>query len=309
MPTPTVPALPLPVPGEMRDVGDDTSGRLAMYEANVGAASLGPMLLVHSVNAAASAYEVRPLFEHYAATGRPTYALDLPGYGHSDRAARPYTPRLMTDAVHLAIRAIQMRHGEQAVHVLAVSLGSEFAARACSEDPAAFRSLAVVSPTGLDSRRGRPGPSGSTREVPGLYRFLTFGLWDDALFRSLTKPRVIRYFLERTWGSKDIDEGLWSYDVVTTQQPGAKHAPLNFVSGKLFSADALAVYQELVLPVWASHGVRGDFVRYDALDSLLARPNWTRDVFQTGALPHFERRAEFIAAYDRFLTRSASDGG
>ena len=28
------------------------------------------------------------------------------------------------------------------------------------------------------------------------------------LFRLLTRPRVVRYFLERTWGSKDIDEAL-----------------------------------------------------------------------------------------------------
>jgi pimeloyl-ACP methyl ester carboxylesterase len=267
------------------------------------------MLLVHSVNAAASAYEVRPLFEHYAATGRPTYAIDLPGFGHSERSDRPYTPRLMTDAIHLAIRAIQDGHGGKPVHVLAVSLGSEFAARACTERRSAFRSLALVSPTGLQSKTDRSGPTGATREVPGLYRFLTFGVWEDALFRNLTRPTVIRYFLERTWGSDAIDEGLWSFDVLTTRQPGAKHAPLNFVSGKLFSADALALYRQLELPVWASHGVRGDFVKYHALEALLERPSWSRDVFDTGALPHFERRAEFIAAYDRFLTRSASDGG
>ena len=46
-----------------------------------------PLLLVHSVNAAASAAEVRPLHEHYRAT-RTVLSLDLPGYGFSDRSDR-----------------------------------------------------------------------------------------------------------------------------------------------------------------------------------------------------------------------------
>lgn len=46
-----------------------------------------PLLLVHSVNPAASAAEVRPLFDHYRAT-RTVFALDLPGFRFSDRSDR-----------------------------------------------------------------------------------------------------------------------------------------------------------------------------------------------------------------------------
>jgi hypothetical protein len=46
--------------------------------------------------------------------------------------------------------------------------------------------------------------------------------------RTLTRPGVIRYFLQRTWGSKAIDEDLWRYAVVTTRQPGARNAPFRF---------------------------------------------------------------------------------
>jgi hypothetical protein len=75
-------------------------GGLSAYVAGRGA----PLLLVHSVNAAASAAEVRPLFEHYSAT-RTVFAIDLPGFGHSRRADIAYTPRLMTDALHSHGRA------------------------------------------------------------------------------------------------------------------------------------------------------------------------------------------------------------
>jgi hypothetical protein len=55
--------------------------------------------------------------------------------------------------------------------------------------------------------------------------------WVGWLFTQLTRPAVIRYFLQRTWGSRVIDETLWAYDVQSTRAPGAEHAPLAFLSG------------------------------------------------------------------------------
>jgi pimeloyl-ACP methyl ester carboxylesterase len=258
------------------------------------------MLLLHTVNAAGSAFEVRPLFEHYRSS-RPTYAFDLPGFGLSDRSVREYSPRLMTDAVHLVTREIRRRHGGQPVDALAVSLSCEYLARAACEEPAAFRSVALVSPSGFASDEPRTGPPGSTRFVPAVYRALTFPLWDDAIYGLLTRPRVIRYFLERTWGAKGIDERLLAYDVLTTRQDGAKRAPFYFLSANLFSNDVNAVYEALEVPVWLSHGVRGDFHRYRGLARMRSRPGWRFSVFDTGALPYFEVPEEFHASYDTFL--------
>jgi hypothetical protein len=53
--------------------------------------------------------------------------------------------------------------------------------------------------------------------------------------------------------------------------------------------------------VWVSHGVRGDFTDYRGLHIVRGRPNWSVDVFQTGAMPYFEVPAQFNAAFDRFL--------
>jgi len=94
--------------------------------------------------------------------------------------------------------------------------------------------------------------------VPGLLPLLRGPGWGGALFRGLTRPGVIRYFLERTWGPKAIDEDLWRDDVLTTRQPGAEHAPLHVLSGGLFSADIHDVYERLTQPVWMSHGVLSD---------------------------------------------------
>jgi pimeloyl-ACP methyl ester carboxylesterase len=111
-------------------------GSLSLYSAVPEGkfSSLPPLLLVHSINAAASAAEIAPLFEHYRQQ-RPVYALELPGFGFSDRSARPYTPRLMTDALHAALAVMKSEQGAACADVLAVSLSSEFAARAKFEAP------------------------------------------------------------------------------------------------------------------------------------------------------------------------------
>ena len=52
------------------------------------------------------------------------------------------------------------------VDALAASLGCELLARAAAETPASFRSLALVSPTGLSGRTPRRGAPGSPRFLP-----------------------------------------------------------------------------------------------------------------------------------------------
>ena len=292
--------LPAAVSGERFEF-EGNAGRLSAYVDGSGP----PLLLLHSVNAAASAAEVRPLFERYRASRR-VFALDLPGYGFSDRSDRAYTPRLMTDAVLAMAREMRSRCGEAAVDALALSLSSEFLARAAVEQPGLFRSLALVSATGFSGNRSRRGPAGSTYAMPLLGKALRGPGWGGAIFRGLTRPGVIRYFLRRTWGASGIDEDLWRYDVITARQPGAEFAPLAFLSGALFSADIHAVYEQLALTVWMSHGVRGDFTDYRGTALVAGKPNWSITVFQTGALPHFERLEEFVAAYDRFLAAVAS---
>ncbi|MCA9961666.1 MAG: hypothetical protein KC443_21655, partial [Anaerolineales bacterium] len=83
--------LPLPdaITAEKKRFFNQMAGHINYYYDTSGSGR--PLLLIHSVNAAASAYEMRPLFEHSRGT-RPVYASDLPGYGFSDREARNYTP-------------------------------------------------------------------------------------------------------------------------------------------------------------------------------------------------------------------------
>jgi pimeloyl-ACP methyl ester carboxylesterase len=239
------------------------------------------------------------LFLHYGES-RPVYAIDLPGFGYSDRSRKIYTARMMADALHAATAEIKARHQDQSIDVMAISLSCEYAARAALERPDDYRSLGLISPTGFDRALSGEGPAQSTRGNPWTLAILSFPLWSQALFDAVASRASMRFFLKKTWGSKYIDENLLNYDYGSAHRPGARHAVWSFLTGYLFANDISRIYRLLELPVWAVHGRRGDFVDYQYEKEVEDKPNWSFDEFDTGAFPHFEDLAALTNSYDRF---------
>ncbi len=289
--------LPQAIEAERRTFVSAAAGSLSYYLDRQAQGT--PLVLVHSINAAGSSYEMRPLFEHYRGK-RPVYALDLPGFGFSDRSRRVYTPMLYTQAV---IDFISSQLPGQKVDVVALSLGSEFVARAALQRPELFRSLSLISPSGFVARDKVSGSQRASRSKLGdrLYRGFSFRLWSQAFYDLLTTPASIRWFLKRSFKGKP-DQGLVDYDYLTAHRPGAKNAPLYFVAGKLFSPDIYdEVYTKLTLPAQVIYD-RDSFVRFDRLPEIQQqRPNWhaTR-ISPTLGLPQFERTDETAQALDSF---------
>ncbi len=294
-------ALPHALVGERRELAG-RAGKLSYYTDGQGE----PLLLIHSINAAASAYEVRPLYDHYR-NSRRVYALDLPGFGFSERSDREYSPRLYVDAILDMLDQIHRDTGAEEVDALALSLGCEFLARAASENPHRFDTIALVAPTGMRANDRLYGPDGSVRGNQAVKAGFDRALWGLPFYDALVSRPSQRYFLEKTFGSKEaVDQGMLEYDYLTAHQPGAQHAPYAFIAGLLFSADISRVYDALEMPVFAAHGVRGDFTDYGRLREYAARGNWTTAEFQTGAMPYFEVPEQFITAYDAFLARAVA---
>ncbi len=258
-----------------------------------------PLLLVHSINAAASAYEMRPLFEHYRQT-RPVYAIDLPGFGFSDRSNREYSYQLYKQAI---IEMLE-RVGE-AADVITLSLSAEFAARAAIQRPDLFHSLTLISPTGFGKQRG---PDNEGNDV--FYGLLAFPLWSQPVYDLLALRSSLHWFLEKSFEGS-VDYGVEAYAFKTAHQPGARFAPLYFVSGKLFTPQAReTLYDPLTLPVLALYD-RDYYVAFTHLPAYAAaHPNWTEQrIAPTRGLPHWEKLQEVISALDTFWqTQTAAQG-
>lgn len=286
--------LPPALGADREHFGGGYAGMLHYYADRSGEGT--PLLLVHAINAAASAYEMRPLFEHYRGQ-RPVYALELPGFGFSQRGDRPYTPRVFTNAI-IGFLETQV---EEPVDIVALSLSSEFAARAALERAQNVRSLALISPTGLgkDAHERQPDE--------GLHRFLSFPLWSQACFDLLTTRAIIRRYLSKSFYGEP-DERMVDYSYKTSHQPGARYAPFAFVSGKLSSPDIReSVYEQLEQPVLVLYD-QDPYTGFEALPGLLERhPNWqAKRIPPTRGLPHWEQPEQTFQALNEFWNESPS---
>ncbi len=258
-----------------------------------------PLVLIHSINAAGCSYETRPIFNYYRGE-RPLYALDLPGFGSSERADRVYTPELYTEAI---LDLLRLKVKEPA-DVVALSLSSEFAARAALQHPELFHSLTLISPSGFTAREDKRASQKANDQGNSsfAYRLLSFPLWGRAFYDLLATKPSIHYFLDMSFVGP-VDPGLEAYDYATSHQPGARFAPLYFVSGGLFTRNAHeSLYDRLTdVPVLVLYD-RDAFVRFDLLDGIVARhDNWhSQRITPTLGLPQFEELDATTRAMDRF---------
>ncbi len=189
-----------------------------------------PLVLIHSINAAACSIEMSPLFNHYRGS-RATYSIDLPGFGFSDRSDRRYTPKLYQTAIIDFLKS----QVNQPADVVALSLSSEFAATAAYMEPDLFHSLVLISPTGLSKQKRRAAQKiGENNQGNGAHKLLSFPLWGRPLYDLITTKASIRYFLQQSM-AMPVPPEMVEYDFLTAHQPNAENAPLYFLSGLLFT--------------------------------------------------------------------------
>jgi pimeloyl-ACP methyl ester carboxylesterase len=267
------------------------AGRVCFYADPGADPGARPLLLLHSINAAPSAMEIKPLFDHYRGQ-RPVYAPDLPGFGLSERADIDYSPALYADTLLAIIDTITTRP----VDVVALSTTAEFVARAALTAPERFASLTLISPTGLGNRTPI-SPQTSAR----LHRFFRLPGLGGGLYRLLTTRLSIRYFLAMAF-TGDTPADLIDYACKTTRQPGARYAPYCFLSGKLFTAGAHKhLYAKLEVKTLILYD-QDPNVSFDRLPALLehnAQISAVR-IAPTLGLPHWQMPAETTAALDAF---------
>ena len=249
-----------------------------------------PLVLLHSINAAPSAMEMRPLFEYFR-DKRPVWAPDLPGFGLSDRPDVRYS-----SALYARWMAEWLDSLPGPADVVALSLTGEFMARAILEQGAKVRSLSLISPTGMSTRMPRPLSDGSR-----VHRLLGSRWVGQPLFRALTSRPSIRWFLGQAFVGA-TPEYLVQYACETTRQPGAHYAPLKFLTFNLFTEQAISrLYSRLKIPclVLFDQDPNISFERLPELTEVYS--NWAaKQLSPSLGLPHWELTRETISALEDF---------
>ena len=252
-----------------------------------------PLVLVHGVHAAASSFEMRNVFDPLSRR-HTVYAVDLLGFGKSERPAAPYTGTLYRDLLGAFLGEVV---GRPAV-VMASSLSAAYAVGAARSRPSLVAGLVLISPTGTTST----GSVGPVRQIVGV----TFGLplVGSAAFNLLVCEASIRWYLGRAYADRAmVDETLVGQQWATSHQPNARLAPAAFVAGRLdlpWSDDASAVSAPILVLRRTVGGI-GTIAGNDELRRL--GPNVTIQTIEgTGQLPHDEAPDRVIEIVEAWLS-------
>jgi pimeloyl-ACP methyl ester carboxylesterase len=254
-------------------------------------------VFLHSINAAASAHEMRPLVQRFQReTERPLYALEWLGFGHSDRPEIAYTPEVMEDQLEHFLDHV-VRHDE-GVDVVGLSLGATYAADVARRRPDLLRSLVAVEPTGLGKNPTEIGKlwAGLLFTVPGVQR---------AFYDRLTTPEALYDFARDNLFTSEfgVPEEFVELGAETTRAEGGFRPLDDFLSGRLFPKEAKDVFMHLRLPLLLIHGTVQDrrLESYAELPELAARENVAILPLPTGALPHWERPGVVMEKIQEFF--------
>lgn len=280
------------------EVDTQNAGRLSYYADLSGKGT--PLVLLHSINAAPSAFEMKPIFDHYRGK-RPVYALDLPGFGFSERSDRLYSPQLYQDAIVAFLRDVVKKPAD----VVALSLSNEFAALAAVHAPEWVRSLVMISPTGFKPPRTDKISQRARRRGTqnNLYAGLAVPLWNRPFYDLVSSRASIQYFLRQSFEGY-VPPSFVDYAYGTAHQPGAEFAPTYFLSGKLFTPAVRAtVYKVVEQPVLVLYD-RDPYSNFEMLPGFMQeQESWQAvRVSPTRGLPHWEQPEKTFRALEAFWT-------
>lgn len=255
-----------------------------------------PVVLLHGIDAAASSYEMRHVFAGLRET-HTVYALDLLGFGLSDRPGRTYTTWDYLDLIEDFLRNVVQ--GPAAV--VASGLTAAYAVTIAARSPDLVNTLALICPTGLE-RLADTAPAIQQR-LGGLLRRPILG---SSLFNLLVSRAALGYFLkERTYADSPAvtPEVLDAY-YRTSHQDGARHAPAAFLSGAL-NLSIRKTYPALRQPVIILWGREARVIPVtDANRFIHARPQSRLQVIDgAGLLPHVERPEEVLPIIEATLIK------
>lgn len=254
-----------------------------------------PVLLLHGIHAAASAFEMRKVMPALA-VDHEVHALDLLGFGLSDRPAGRYDAALFIDLITRYLTEVVGRPAD----LIASSLTAAFAIRVAVQRPELVRRLVLICPTGLDRPRGGLSPG---RWL--VRRAFAAPVVGESLFNGLVSRSSLRAFLTRQvyYNDSYVTPDVIDAYHATAHQPGARWAPRAFLAGDL-DCDVADVWPRVSQPALVVWGRQATFTPVRGANAFArANPTARVEIFErSGVLPHDEHAAAFVQLVQAHLT-------
>ncbi|GAC1346049.1 MAG: alpha/beta fold hydrolase [Ktedonobacteraceae bacterium] len=207
-----------------------------------------PLLLLHSFGPGASSHEWRKNIDVLATQFR-VYAVDLLGFGLSDRPSIDYTAETFTDLISDFIReviakpTIVVAHGATCAFVIVDAY----------RQPKFFERLVLVTPPSTMLQEQATGP------VNAVWKFLLrTPIFGQFMYNLMTSRQTIRGYYDRQGYHNPglITDELVEYIFTSAHQPNARFAMASFLSSYL-TMDVYEPFARLQMPIVVVLGREG----------------------------------------------------
>jgi len=208
-----------------------------------------PLLFIHGFGPGMSSHEWRKNFETLAEQFR-VYAIDLLGYGMSDRPVIDYTAETYIDLIGDFIREVI----DKPTLVVAHGLACAYVIAGAYRRPQLFERLVLVTPSTTMLQETVPGPINAVQKFvlrsPIIGRFI---------YNLLTRRSAIRAFYSRRgyYNAGLITDQLVENALASAHQPHSRFPDASLFS-KYLNLDVhedLARLQQRVVGVWGREGM------------------------------------------------------
>lgn len=251
-----------------------------------------PVLLLPAFSTVSTRGEMRGIAQRLSSQYQ-VVALDWPGFGESDRLPVQYESALYRQFLLDFVRDIFTRP----ITIVAAGHAAGYAMHLAQAIPQSVSRIVLVAPTW----RGPLPTMGVDRQLSGTVRQLVRSpILGQALYQMNTTPSFLRLMYGR---HVYVDNAKLTPEFIAhkrqiTQQPGARFAPVAFVTGAIDPvrerSDFLAYFQSLGVPVLVIVGEQVPAKSREEMDVLAELPG-VKAVVLPGSLGMYEEYAEAVA--------------
>ncbi len=259
-----------------------------------------PMLLLHTFGPGHTGLLWRETAERLARR-HDCFVPDWLGWGDSERRNRRYAAQLYID---LLGRFLKEAVAEPAV-IVAPHRAAAYAVEAALNAPDQVAALALVGPRGIGDQFG--DERGDERGDPVIHALLRAPVLGRSALNVVTGERALEHHLRREtlFGAEGLGEPMVQQLYRASHLPGAGHALIDSLCGRLGHRLKAGFGDRVKLPVWLAWGRQATNPPLENADLWLQEmPNAHLDVFDgCRNLPHVERPTRFAAALTAFIER------
>lgn len=282
-----------------RDKKEDTD---QFYESKLGTVHYTvkgngrPLLLFHTTQIGFSLLEWEKNIE-FLSNYYKVFAVDLPGFGYSQRQKITYTAYHYAQFINSFIQEVVKR----SVSIIANEQSAVFCTKAYELQPSNIKKMVLIAPKGISEN------SYPTQKEKN--KLILFGapLIGTSIYTYLSSFKAIKEFLFHTafFAKEKVPQEMIQQYYFSAHRGGVNNRYIfSSIYSHFMDADIKEVLKKIKIPVciiWGENNIQNPIENIETLKQL--RPDFSYYIFeQTRMLPQYENNEEFNKVIKEFLS-------